>query len=229
MKLEDVDRETVEEALSERVGSVGHLGVQATLLAYMALRLERIEAALSAEHSTDDVITLLQSIRLSLGLPRSPQDDGLRGDVRRLIETLNLGEADLDVSLASVLDNRTAQAVVALNEILDELRRDRRDELIESILEEAADSGLLGPGAGLPEEWGEEPEEPEPPSGEAAQTAEDGDSAYKQVKTELETFLRNREVDIENPAGHHRGELREYSAEKLAIALTDKLVGMKLQ
>lgn len=154
----------------------------------------------------------------------------IEGDLDRIVQMLNIGEAELDVSFASVIDHRTAQAVVALNEILEEVRSDRRDELIESILDEAVEEGLLEPEAGLPGEWEEPPEEAALRSSEVAETPEEPDeSAYKQVKTELETFLRGREVDIENPTGHHRGELREYSAEKLAMALTDKLVGMKLE
>lgn len=155
--------------------------------------------------------------------------DRLEEKLDSIDRKLEVGARRDEMLLGDLVQSRSAEVVVALHQLID-LVRPYSDQLIESILDEAVEEGLLEPEAGLPGEWEEPPEEAALRSSEVAETPEEPDeSAYKQVKTELETFLRGREVDIENPTGHHRGELREYSTEKLAMALTDKLVGMKLE
>lgn len=227
MDLSDVDREWINKILHEK-GAIDGFTLSEALLAFIAKHQMKIAATLGR----------------------------LEVDVDKVVQMLNLGESDLDVSLAKLIDLRSGQAVIALREILDELRMDDRDELIKSILDEAVEEGLLEPESGLPESWEGGGEEPDADQGrpdvhwrcdrcgkanlpgarlceecgaDRPPPAEDNQTGReRRVQEELQVFLGGKYAQVKTPAGHHGGDLNAKTAKKLAEELTEKLKWMRL-
>lgn len=153
MDLSDVDLDLVNRKIGCRTEA---MSVEEVLLAFIAK--QQLQARTALDRIESQIRDLDQMATAGM--------TSLNNNLRSIDRKLRVAESDLDVPLGKLIDLRSGQAVIALREILDELRLDDRDDLIQGILDEAVEEGLLDRDAGLPAGWEPEAEEPEPPAGE---------------------------------------------------------------